>query len=92
MKAGFARRVNGVTAQPYLGLHGVQEFDGRNVSRLTFGGDVFTVKDTGEEAWLEGVIGVSIATPSGLGVFAQAEGLTGGRGGHALRIGARYNW
>lgn len=92
LRAGFTRRVNGLIAQPYLGLHGIQEFDGRNVSRLTFGGDVFTVKDTGEEAWLEGVIGVNVATPSGLGGFIQAEGLTGGRGGHALRIGARYNW
>lgn len=92
LRAGFTRRVNGMTAQPHLGLHGVREFDGHNVSRLTFGGDVFAVKDTGEEAWLEGVIGVNVVAPSGLGGFIQAEGLTGGRGGHALRIGARYNW
>lgn len=91
-RAGLQRQVGGATVQPFVGLHALQEFDGRNVSRLSFGGDVFTVKDTGEEAWFEGVIGVNVVTPSGLGVFAQGEAVTGDREGYALRIGARYNW
>ena len=92
LRMGLTRRLNGATAQPYLGLSAVQEFDGRNVSRLTFGGDTFEVKDTGEENWVEGVIGVNVVTPSGLGVFAQGEAVAGDRYGYALRIGARYNW
>lgn len=91
-RAGLNRQVGGATVQPFMGLHAVQEFDGENVSRLTFGGDTFAVKDTGEEAWVEGVIGVNVVTPSGLGVFAQGEAITGDRDGYALRIGARYNW
>lgn len=83
---------SGATVQPYGGVYLNREFDGDNVSTLTFGSTVVEVTDVGRKSWGEVVFGANLQTPSGWGGFAQAEVLAGDVEGYAGRIGVRFAW
>ncbi|RZJ47174.1 MAG: autotransporter domain-containing protein [Brevundimonas sp.] len=82
----------GASVQPYGGVYINREFDGDNISTLTFGSTVVEVADKGPRGWGEVVLGANLETGSGWGGFAQAEILEGDVEGYAGRVGVRFAW
>ena len=78
--------------QPWGGLYLHREFDGDNVSTLTFGSSVVEVEDRGERTWGEFAMGADVQTASGLGCFVRLEAMGGDIDGYAGRIGLRFSW
>ncbi len=82
----------GISLQPWGGLYLHREFDGDNVSTLTFGSSVVEVEDRGERTWGEFAMGADVQTASGLGGFVRLEAMGGDIDGYAGRIGLRFSW
>lgn len=83
---------NGASVQPYAGFYINREFDGDNISTLTFGSTSVEVADNGPHGWGELVLGANLETGSGWGGFIQAEALDGDIEGYAGRVGVRFAW
>jgi len=93
VRGGWRIALNsGAAIQPYGGIYLNREFDGNNVSTLTFGSTVVEVADEGRRGWGEVVLGANLQTASGWGGFAQAEILEGDVEGYAGRVGVRLAW